>query len=61
MTFGSTPPRIHIHCATLNYGNCERVCEFHSKFYDLPAPDQPIIEAIKVTAAVQFVKEAETA
>lgn len=45
----------------INYGNCERICEFHSKFYDLPAPEQPIIEAIKVTAAVKFLKEAETA
>ena len=45
----------------INYGNCERICEFHSKFYDRPAPDQPIIEAIKVTAAVKFLKEAETA
>jgi hypothetical protein len=45
----------------INYGNCERICEFHTKFYDRPAPDQPIIEAIKVTAAVKFLKEAETA
>jgi hypothetical protein len=44
----------------INYGNCERLCEFHSKFYDRPAPEQPIIESIKVTAAVQFLKEAET-
>ena len=45
----------------INYGNCERICEFHSKFYDRLAPDQPIIESIKVTAAVKFLKEAETA
>jgi hypothetical protein len=45
----------------INYGNCERIREFHSKFYDRPAADQPIIEAIKVTAAVKFLKEAETA
>ena len=45
----------------INYGNCERICEFHSKFYDRPAPDQPIIEGIKVTAALKFLKEAETA
>lgn len=45
----------------INYGNCERICEFHTKFYDRPAPDQPIIEGIKVTAAVKFLKEAERA
>ena len=45
----------------INYGNCERICEFHSKFYDRPAADQPIIESIKVTAAVKFLAGAETA
>lgn len=40
-------------------GNCKRICEFHSKLYDRTAPDQPIIESIKVTAAVKFSKEAE--
>jgi hypothetical protein len=45
----------------INFGNCERLCEFHAKFYDRPAPDQPIIESIKVTAAVKFMREAETA
>jgi hypothetical protein len=45
----------------INYGNCERICEVHAKFYDRPAPDQPIIEAIKVTAAVKFLAGAENA
>jgi hypothetical protein len=44
----------------INYGNCERITEYHAKLYDRPAPDQPIIEAIKVTAAVTFLKESET-
>ncbi|MGA2903177.1 MAG: hypothetical protein ABSD98_05075 [Candidatus Korobacteraceae bacterium] len=44
----------------INYGNCERITEYHAKLYDRPAPDQPIIEAIKVTAAVTFLKETET-
>ena len=45
----------------INYGNCGRICEFHAKFHDRPAFDQPIIESIKVTAAVKFLKEDETA
>ena len=44
----------------ISYRTCERIREFHSKFYDRPAPDQPIIESIKVTAAVKFLKEGET-
>lgn len=44
----------------INYGNCERITEYHAKLYDRPAPDQPIIEVIKVTAAVTFLKESET-
>jgi hypothetical protein len=46
----------------INYGNCERINEYHVSLYDnRPATSEPIIEAIKVTAAVKFLKEAETA
>jgi len=35
----------------INFGNCERIHEFHQKLYDPPANDAPLIEAIKITAA----------
>jgi hypothetical protein len=38
----------------INYRNCERINEFHAKLYDhRPAPNEPIIEGIKITAAVE--------
>jgi hypothetical protein len=45
----------------INYGNCERINEYHVKLYDRSAPDQPIIEAIRVTAAVKFLAGTEKA
>jgi hypothetical protein len=36
----------------INYGNCERITEYHRKLHDMPAPDSPVIESIKITAAV---------
>jgi hypothetical protein len=36
----------------ISYGNCERITEYHAKLYDKPAPDQPIIESVKITAAI---------
>jgi hypothetical protein len=36
----------------INYGNCERIDEYHRKLHDPPALDSPVIEAIKITAAV---------
>lgn len=36
----------------LNFGNCERIREFHKKLYDPPAKkEDPLIESIKITAA----------
>jgi hypothetical protein len=37
----------------INFGTCERIREYHSKLYDPPAKDAPIIQAIKITAAGQ--------
>ena len=45
----------------ISYRTCEHIREFHTKFYDRPADGEPIIESIKITAAVKFLKEAETA
>lgn len=36
----------------INHGNCERITEYHRKLYDPPASDAPIVESIKITAAV---------
>jgi hypothetical protein len=36
----------------INFGNCERIREFHKKLYDPPAKkDEPLIESITITAA----------
>ena len=45
----------------ISFRSCERIREFHTKFHDQPAKDQPVIESIKVTAAVKFLAETETA
>jgi hypothetical protein len=36
----------------ISYGNCERINEYHAKFYDQPAANLPIIESVTITAAV---------
>jgi hypothetical protein len=36
----------------INFGNCERINEYHAKLYDRPAADDPIIESVTITAAV---------
>jgi hypothetical protein len=36
----------------INYGNCERIDEYHAKLYDRPAADAPIIESVRITAAI---------
>jgi len=36
----------------LSYGNCERMNEYHSKLYDRPAANDPIIESVTITAAI---------
>lgn len=36
----------------ISFGNCERIHEFHSKLYDRPEPNQPIIESITLTSAI---------
>lgn len=36
----------------ISFGNCERIHEFHSKLYDRPAPNEPIIESITITSAI---------
>lgn len=33
-------------------GNCARITEYHAKLYDRPGADAPIIESVKVTAAI---------
>ena len=35
----------------ITFGNCERIREYHSKLYDLPAQGEPLIERIQITAA----------
>ena len=37
----------------ISFGNCERIHEFHRKLYDTPAPNEPIIESIKITSAIE--------
>jgi hypothetical protein len=34
----------------INYGNCERITEYHPKLYERPAANEPIIESVKITA-----------
>jgi len=36
----------------INYGNCERFTEYHRKLHDAPGSDSPVIEGIRITAAV---------
>ena len=36
----------------ISYGNCERINEYHAKFYDRPAANVPIIESVTITAAL---------
>lgn len=36
----------------INYGNCERIFEYHSKIYDKPSPNEPVIESVTITAAI---------
>lgn len=43
----------------ISHGNCERISEFHTKFFDRPAPDEPVIEAIRITAAVKSLPSTE--
>ncbi len=33
-------------------GRCERINEYHRKLYDPPSQDAPVIESIKITAAI---------
>ena len=35
----------------ISYGNCGCIREFHPKLYDRPAPGEPVIETIHITAA----------
>lgn len=36
----------------ISYRNCERITEFHRKLHDPPEADSPVIEGIKITAAI---------
>lgn len=36
----------------ISYGNCERINEFHTKLFDRPAPNEPTIDGIRITAAI---------
>jgi hypothetical protein len=36
----------------INYGNCERINEYHAKLYDRPGADYPIIESVRIIAAI---------
>src|SRR5580658_442381 len=36
----------------INYGNCERINEYHAKLYDRSAPTEPIIESVTITAHI---------
>jgi len=35
----------------VNFGNCERIREYHPKLYDPPAQGEPLIEKIHITTA----------
>ncbi len=35
----------------INFGNCERITEYHAKLYDPPAQGEPLIEKIQITTA----------
>lgn len=35
----------------ISFGNCERIREYHPKLYDPPAPGEPLIDKIHITAA----------
>ncbi len=36
----------------ISYRNCERITEFHTKHHDRPAATDPIIESVRITAAI---------
>ena len=36
----------------INFGNCERIHQFHKKLHDSPAADEPVIELITITSAI---------
>ena len=36
----------------INYGNCERINEYHPKLYDRPAATESIIESVTITAPI---------
>jgi hypothetical protein len=40
----------------VSFGNCERIHEWHRKFYDPPAPGEPVIEKIVITTADEKLK-----
>jgi hypothetical protein len=44
----------------ISYRNCERITEFHRKLHDQPEPNEPIIEGIKITAAIGGSQRAST-
>jgi hypothetical protein len=44
----------------INYGNCERITEYHPKLHDPPAPDAPVIQSVKITAAIGATERRET-
>jgi hypothetical protein len=47
-----TGHNLHPIVHAINFGNCERIREFHKKLYDPPAKKgDPLIESIKITAA----------
>jgi len=45
----------------ISYGNCERINEYHAKHYDRPAPNEPVIEGIRITAAIKSLTGIENA
>jgi hypothetical protein len=51
MTVEVTGQRLAPIVHAISFGNCERIHEYHSKLYDTPAKDAPIIEGIKIVAA----------
>jgi hypothetical protein len=41
----------------ISNGNCERINEYHAKLYDRPAVTEPIIESVRITAAIGATEE----
>jgi len=49
ITGSNLSPIVH----AISFRNCERITEFHTKLHDRPAQSEPIVESVRITAAIK--------